>query len=339
MLRFIFLLFVLLPLLLPAQHTFSIVAFDPVTREIGAAGATCLTSNDCGGCGGAIIISEIVPNLGAINAQATVCIPNVNAQNGANQLGTGTSASAVLTSLLAFDACIFGDTSDRQYGIVSLGDTIGMPDATGFTGSNALNYAGHLTGPNYAIQGNILLGPQILDSMETRFLNSTGPLCERLMAALQGANVIGADSRCQPDGVSSKSAFIRVAKPSDAPGNLWLDLNVPIFAPGTDPIDSLQIKFDAWKLANGSPSPTLSQLEIYPNPSQEGFFVRPEGLPLGKYQLEVVDPMGRQVFEDQWETGNGAFRIITQNWKSGVYWVKIKGMAGNEQRQAKVLVW
>lgn len=337
--RIIVSLFLLFPLVLSAQHTFSIVAFDPVTREIGAAGATCLTSSDCGGCGGAIVISEIVPNFGAINAQATVCIPNSNAQAGANQLGSGTSASAVLANLLNFDACIFGDTSDRQYGIVSLGDTIGIPEAVAYTGTNALSFAGHRTGSNYAIQGNILLGPQILDSMETHFLNSSGPLCERLMAALQGANVIGADSRCQPDGVSSKSAFIRVAQATDAPGNLWLDLSVPNFAPGTDPIDSLQIKFDAWKLANKLPSPIPVHLQIYPNPTQNAFYVLPNALPIGQYELEVRDPMGRLIYQAQWDLDEEALQIPTQDWGTGVYWVKVKRVAGSEQGQAKVIVW
>ena len=48
-----------LPIHLSAQHTFSIVAVDPVTGEVGSAGATCLNNSSCGGCGGAVIISQL----------------------------------------------------------------------------------------------------------------------------------------------------------------------------------------------------------------------------------------------------------------------------------------
>ena len=85
---------------------------------------------------------------------------------------------------------------------------------------------------NYSIQGNILLGAEILDSMEARFLAATGPLSDRLMACLQGANVPGADSRCLANGTSSLSAFVRVAKPGDADDSLFLDFlneNIPRF--------------------------------------------------------------------------------------------------------------
>ena len=83
-----------------AQHTFSIVAVDPATGEVGSAGATCLSSSDCGGCGGAIIISGLVPGRGAVNAQASVCLPNFNLNYATNQLSAGASASQALQAVL-----------------------------------------------------------------------------------------------------------------------------------------------------------------------------------------------------------------------------------------------
>ncbi|NNE28487.1 MAG: DUF1028 domain-containing protein, partial [Saprospiraceae bacterium] len=196
-------------LLLPlgAQHTFSIVAIDVETGKVGSAGATCLTSADCGGCGGAVIISDLVPGKGAINAQATVCIPNTNLNNGIQQLTNGADATSTLSWLIANDACQFGNSTNRQYGIVSL-DPMGMVDAKGYTGISCLAEAGHRVGPNYSIQGNILIGEHVLDSMEANFLNASGSLEEKLMAAMQGANIPGADSRCLLDGISSKSSFL-----------------------------------------------------------------------------------------------------------------------------------
>ena len=64
---------------------------------------------------------------------------------------------------------------------------------------NCFDYKNHIIGDHYAIQGNILLGQSILDSMESRFLNTSGSLSEKLMASLQGAKVIGADTRCYDD--------------------------------------------------------------------------------------------------------------------------------------------
>ncbi len=58
-----------------SQDTFSIIAVDPETGEVGAAGATCLFGQNEG-----IIekISSIIPGKGGVFSQAYVCIPNVN---------------------------------------------------------------------------------------------------------------------------------------------------------------------------------------------------------------------------------------------------------------------
>ena len=66
------------------------------------------------------------------------------------------------------------------------------------------------------------------------------------MAALQGANIEGADSRCLDNGTSSLSAFIRVAEPSDSEGSFFLDLNINNTNNGQEPIDLLQTLYDQW---------------------------------------------------------------------------------------------
>ena len=71
-----------------------------------------------------------------------------------------------------------------------------------------------------------MLGAQILDSMEARFLNASGCLSDRPMAALQSAKVPGADSRCLSNGTSAMFAFIKVAKPGDDDANPTLRLFV-----------------------------------------------------------------------------------------------------------------
>ena len=112
------------------------------------------------------------------------------------------------------------------------------------------------TGPEErsAVQGNILLGPQILAGMERAFLSTPGELAVKLMAALQGANVPGADTLCLAAGKPARSAFIRVARPGDSRRHYALELMVNDTPPGANPIDLLQEKFDAW-LAPSAPPP------------------------------------------------------------------------------------
>ena len=153
----------------------------------------------------------------------------------------GLSPQQIIDSLIMHDAQ--GNPSIRQYGIV---DLIDSGRSAAFTGSNCNNYKNHITGPTYAIQGNILLGQRILDSMEARFLNTPGTLADKLMAALQGAKVPGTDTRCLGYGTSSLSAFIRVARLQDTLGIFYLDLNVNSVTPGVEPIDSLQVLYNMW---------------------------------------------------------------------------------------------
>ena len=235
---------VILLLLLPggavtAQHTFSIVAIDTVTGEIGSAGATCLDGSFGGG---AVIISDILPGRGAIHTQA-FWNPG-NQQNARTRMEAGDNANQIINWLVSND--VQADATIRQYGIVAI-DQNGIVTADGYTGSNTDDYKNHIVGPTYAIQGNILLGQEILDSMESRFVNTSGSLADRLMASMQGANVPGADTRCLSSGVSSFTSFLRVSRPSDFGGIYYRDHQINSTpANGVDPIDALQTLFDAW---------------------------------------------------------------------------------------------
>jgi uncharacterized Ntn-hydrolase superfamily protein len=277
-----------------SQDTFSIVALDTETGEIGSAGASCVDNADQ--FGGVMLLSGIIPGRGAINAQANICIPHVNLNNAIDQMELGLSPDEILDWLYDNDACIFGNNEQRQYGIVDF-DSMGAPRSAAFTGSSTLSYAGHRVGANYAIQGNILLGPEILDSMEYHFLNTTGSLAVRLMAALQGANVPGADSRCLDEGTSSKSAFLRVFKPGDDPGNPYLEINVQLAPDGVEPIDSVQVLFDEWITSGLSDIAESTEIKVFPNPSNGTFFIETE-----KFQnltLRLYDLSGKVLFEQK----------------------------------------
>jgi uncharacterized Ntn-hydrolase superfamily protein len=156
-------------------------------------------------------------------------------------MDSGFASARIIDSLVAND--VQNNPLVRQYGIV---DLVNGVHSAAYTGANCSNYKSHITGVNYSIQGNILLGQEILDSMQSRFVNTSGSLACKLMAALQGAKVIGADTRCAPYGISTYSAFIRVAEPADTTGPFYLDLTVNTFPGNHDPIDSLQVMFDNW---------------------------------------------------------------------------------------------
>jgi uncharacterized Ntn-hydrolase superfamily protein len=254
-----------------SQHTFSIVAVDTLTGEIGSAGATCGDSIIWPGTPGAYIISDILPGVGAIHTQALWTASNqVNARV---QMQQGGSPNQIISWLVAHD--VQNNPQSRQYGVVDYHN--GSSRSAAFTGTSCFNYKNHILGPNYAIQGNILLGQQILDSMEYYFLNTNGCLPEKLMAAMNGAKVIGADTRCMVEGTSSLSAFLRMALPSDSYNNLFLDINVAGTAPNVEPIDVLETKYNQWKNNNISYcdsvlSTEISQkndVEIHPNPTYD----------------------------------------------------------------------
>ena len=127
-----------------------------------------------------------------------------------------------------------------------------IPRSASFTGNNCSDWKGHINGINYAIQGNILLSEDILLGIEEGFLNTSGSLDQKLMAALQGAKVPGADTRCLDEGISTFSAFIRVAK-FDNENDYYMDLNVNSVIPyyndtgiWIDPVDTLQTLYNNW---------------------------------------------------------------------------------------------
>ena len=243
----IFLLCILFSGYSQAQHTFSIVAVDPVTGEIGSAGATCLDIDDLAGEEGALVISDIILGVGAIHTQSFFTF-QIQAQARA-RMEAGDSPQEILDWLMDNDS----QHQTRQYGIVDLiGGVGGEPRAAAFTGNNNGSFANHIIGPNYAIQGNILLSQDVLDDMETGFLETSGTLADKLMAAMQGAKRIGAQTTCTSNQTSSKSAFLRVAKVEDLYtnyGHLSVDLNVSRTEFAVDPIDVLQTTYDFF-LAN-----------------------------------------------------------------------------------------
>ena len=183
------------------------------------------------------------------------------------------------------------NSSIRQYGIVGFtGDNV---SAAGFTGVNTDDYKNHITGNiggiYYSIQGNILLGQEILDSMEYRFRNESGDLACKLMAALQGAKVVGADTRCAPDGTSTLFAFLKVAKPDDTSNNPSFSIGVRTRDnTGIEPIDSLQAIFNSQHSCTISTvhEPLESKwIQVYPNPASNEITIKADPSLIGSQYI------------------------------------------------------
>lgn len=274
---------------LQAQDTFSIVAIDSTTGEIGSAGASCLQApNPPTGC---LIISNIIPGLGAAHTQAQW--NSYNQTNLHNLMLQHLSPQEILAEVNIDDWD--GDSTIRQYGMVMF-DTAGHIQTGAYTGSGCFDYKNHNLGSYYSVQGNILLGQQILDSIESRFLHTSGSLATRLMAALQGANIAGADTRCMNEGIPAQSSFIRVAKPTDTDSTLYLDLRVISRPYGMSPIDTLQTLLDKWQLSHPSSLKDLEEdeIKVYPNPAIES--CRLQFADVKKREVEVFDTLGKKVF-------------------------------------------
>jgi len=301
-----------------SQDTYSIVAIDTITGEVGSAGASCVdliyyNISDAG------FLAQLFPNLGAINTQAVFNSQNQN--NAGSLLELGESPSQIIDWLKNNDAD--GNPSIRQYGIVAM--VQGSFQAEAYTGSDVRNWEGswnEIIGPNYSIQGNVLLKEAVIDSMEARFLNESGDLAHKLMAALQGANMPGADIRCFPFGTSSLFAFLKVAKPTDTFGNPSFYVYVRTQGnSGIEPIDSLQTIFD---LENNivlgiKESKDFNRFfSVYPNPSSYELNIHNNTNEV--HELFLLDTYGRLVYK---ESINKTQTIDVRKYKEGIYYLKI----------------
>lgn len=322
---YVFLVLLLVVLPLRSQDTFSIIAVDPTTGEIGSAGASCVTG--VGAAGIIDIITDIIPGRGGVNSQAWVCIPNVNLQNAIEQMEMGSNPTEIIDWLINNDACSAQnfDPEFRQYGIVDL-DGSGDPRTAGWTGSMADDYKEDRQGANYSIQGNILLDVSVINNMEDNFNNTTGTLADKLMAAMQGANFAGADSRCLAAGTSSTTAYLMVYKADDLPGEPYLRLNVGQQASGTEPIDLLQDLYDNF-LSNEDET-LKKNLSIVPNPAVDNLTLSSANL-LQLKAYSIIDIAGKVLDTHQLNSDVNQHIISVSRLPSGIYFLRVKTSQGS----------
>lgn len=196
-------------------NTFSIVAFDPETNEWGIAVASKYLA-----VGSAV--SWAKAGVGAVATQASV---NVLLGNAALELmGKGKNAKETLDEIIKADS----GREIRQIGVI---DKNGM--TANYTGAKCNPWAGAKAGKNYTCQGNLLTGPEVLDSMAKGFEETKGSLGVRLLFSLAAGEKAGGDKR------GKQSAALLVVKPKGGPNSLgdrWLDFRVDDHP---NPIDEL----------------------------------------------------------------------------------------------------
>ena len=185
--------------------TFSIVARDPITEELGVAVQSRAFR-------AAAIVSYAKSGVGAIATQASA--NQSYGPRGLELLEQGLSPDEVVTRLTNADE----GRDRRQLAVI---DAQGRVSA--YTGSRTSHWAGHIEGNNYSVQGNILVSEQVVQAMAQAFEAAEGELAERLMAALDAGQAAGGDAR------GKQSGGILVVKPIGDSGRTtdrWIDVRV-----------------------------------------------------------------------------------------------------------------
>jgi uncharacterized Ntn-hydrolase superfamily protein len=178
--------------------TYSIVARDPVTGDLGVA-----VQSHWFSVGSVVTWAEA--GVGAVATQSFV--ETSYGPLGLKAMREGKAADEALAELLEADE----SSRVRQVAFVDAEGRVGV-----HTGDGCIPGAGHRTGNGYSVQANLMLTDEVPDAMAEAFEASTGPLAERLLASLQAAQRAGGDIR----GKQSAALLVVRSRPSDRP---WAD--------------------------------------------------------------------------------------------------------------------
>lgn len=182
----------------PFAHTYSIVAFDPKTGDMGVAVQSHWFSVGT-------IVSWGEAGVGVVATQSFVN-PSFGPR-GLEMLKQGKVPQQVVDELIASD-------EGRDFRQLAVLDANG--NASSFTGKNCIQPAGNLVGNGFSVQANLMSNDKIWPAMAEAFKNSNGPLAERMLAALEAAENAGGDVR------GRQSAALLVVR-GKSTGKIWED--------------------------------------------------------------------------------------------------------------------
>ena len=166
--------------------TFSILGFDPQTGEVGAAVQSRVFS-----AGNGVLWADA--DVGVAATQAIVDVGY--GPKALDLLRRGLAPDAIIRRILAEDPDPLPDRwpkGGRQFAVMNL-----KGEYAAHTGPKATTWAGNKGGKFCTAQGNILAGPAVVDNMVGAFEKTTGHLSQRLVAALEGGQAGGGDTRGQ----------------------------------------------------------------------------------------------------------------------------------------------
>ncbi len=200
--------------------TFSVVCYDPAEQKWGVGVASRFLS-----------VGSVVPWAKAgVGCIATQSYANYSyGPDGLELLKSKDSKSTIET--------LTSNDSGREKRQVAAVDSKGVPFA--YTGSECMDYAGHIVGSNYSVQGNILAGPSVLEAM-SKEMEKEGKIEFRIMAALEAAQAQGGDKR----GRQSASIYISSLKePFEEGSDVYMDIRVE---DSPDPLPELRRIMGVW---------------------------------------------------------------------------------------------
>jgi len=278
----------------PETSTFSIVAVDPLTGDVGIAGASCVPISAAG-------MTALVPGQGASATQAAALDPTQRMQIFA-LLQQGATATAIID--FVSDESYDASNGIRQYGVVTLNG--GTVHVAGFTGNQTEAWSGDQQNLTMAVsaQGNTLKGPNVVsDALAAFAATDIGPvgLSDRLLRALEAASAAGGDSRCNGNDTqqTAQAAFIALSRAdqppfaatlgrdpsSNDPDTPWLFISVIEGKGGPNPLLELRKQYDYWR---SEILPACNECDLDPIPVPYGGTPRP----LSRIALGLVSRLG-----------------------------------------------
>lgn len=200
----------------PFTHTYSIVARDSVTGDIGVAVQSHWFS----------VGSVVTYGKAGVGVVATQSLVNPSyGPKGLALMAQGLAPQQALNALLA------NDTGEmyRQVAFMNVDGNVAT-----HTGSLCIEEAGHRQGKNFSVQANMMLNNTVWDAMANAFETTSGTLSERILAALKAAETEKGDIR------GRQSAAILIVK-AEATGNSWEDVIMDLRVEDNDnPIQELE---------------------------------------------------------------------------------------------------
>lgn len=276
----------------PLAHTYSIVARDPETGEMGVAVQSHWFS----------VGSIVAWGEAGVGVVATQSFVNPSfGPRGLELMKSGMSAEEALDLLIASD-------EGREFRQLAVLDVKGNVKA--FTGNKCIEGAGHIVGKNYSVQANLMLNDLVPNAMADAFENTKGPLAERMVAAMEAAQNVGGDIRGQ------QSASILVVR-GNSTGNLWedrmIDLRVEDHFQPVNEIKRLLKVYRAYEhMNNGDVAVEKNDMELAMKEYSAAMKMFPENLEM-KYwtaitlvnvgELDKALPMFKEIFskDENWK--------------------------------------